>query len=48
MVNITQKIWKANDTLLHGRYKYVRAIELEIGMSMFGAFCREMPGRGMR
>ncbi len=50
MKDITKLIWKANDSLLHGRYKYVKVIEidfsvLDFSVSIMGRFLRELPGR---
>lgn len=48
MKDITKLIWKANVSLLHGRFKYVKVIEIDITMSIIGRFIRELPGRCMR
>jgi len=45
MKDITKLIWKANDSLLHGRYKYVKVIEIDFSVSIMGRFLRELPGR---
>ena len=47
MKDITKLIWKANDSLLHGRYKSVMVIEIDFSMSIIGRFIRELPGRSM-
>lgn len=46
MKNITKLIWKANDSLLHGRYKYVKVIEIDFSMYIIRRFIKELPGRG--
>ena len=47
MKDITKLIWKANDSLLHGRCKYVTVIAIDFSMSIIGRFIRELPGRRM-
>ena len=45
MKDITKLIWKANDSMLHGRYKHVNLIKIDSSMSIMGRFLRELPGR---
>ena len=47
MKDIAKLIWKANDSMLHGRYKHVNLIKIDSSMSIMGRFLRELPGRCM-